>query len=378
MSELYGDHDSFGAAGSGRLIPDGLRRLIGAALFLGVVGAMGLWAYRLGTRDAAEVPIIRAMEGPARIQPEDPGGLRAAHQGLEVNCGARRAGADARRRRPPRRSPRRRRCSRRRTARRASWSSPTPAPLADVELSPDADLRMPLADDGAAADARRRSPPTSDVAAVAPEAAAAPDAPVVDATSMAALVEAAVEPPRRGRPGPRPMRRPANLPRARAAARRGASRRREPRPPRRPLRSPRRARSRARVPGARMVQLGAYDSEANTRKAWNQLVGQLRRPAGREEPLHRADHRQRPGVLPPARRGLREHRPDPRDVRGAARPRRRLHPGDVAVDGGARRHPRLRRAGPDRGRAVVLRRGRTPGASSCSRATSRRPTSCAG
>ena len=46
---------------------------------------MGLWAYRLGTRDAAEVPIIRAMEGPTRIQPEDPGGLRAAHQGLEVN-----------------------------------------------------------------------------------------------------------------------------------------------------------------------------------------------------------------------------------------------------------------------------------------------------
>ncbi len=55
-------------------------------MFLGLVAAMGLWSYRLGTRDAAEVPIIRAMEGPARIEPADPGGLQAAHQGLEVNA----------------------------------------------------------------------------------------------------------------------------------------------------------------------------------------------------------------------------------------------------------------------------------------------------
>lgn len=264
MSELYGDDDSFGGAGSDRLIPDGLRRMIGAALFLGVVAAMGLWAYRLGTRDAAEVPIIRAMEGPVRIQPEDPGGLRAAHQGLEVNSVL--AG------RPENASPAG-------SAGAPLTAAPTllaeedgpqgelviaePAPLVDVEMSPDADLRMPL-DDGALAEA-------SAPAAVAPaETAAEPDAPVVDATSLAALVEAAVE-PQAAESGPRPLRRPANLPRARAAAPAAATAAASPAaaapaaaPAAREVASPSR--------GSRMVQLGAYDSEANTRAAWNQLV----------------------------------------------------------------------------------------------------------
>jgi hypothetical protein len=86
MSDVYSDdYGSVAGPDRDRLVPESLRRLAGAALFLVLVAAMALWAYRLGTRDAAEVPIIRAMEGPARIQPEDPGGLRAAHQGLEVN-----------------------------------------------------------------------------------------------------------------------------------------------------------------------------------------------------------------------------------------------------------------------------------------------------
>ena len=67
------------------LIPEGARRLAGAAVFLGLIGALGLWSFRLGTRDAGEVPIIKAMAGPARVEPENPGGLQAAHQGLEVN-----------------------------------------------------------------------------------------------------------------------------------------------------------------------------------------------------------------------------------------------------------------------------------------------------
>ena len=87
MRDLYGDdYESVAGSGADRLIPDGLRKLSGAAVFLGLVAALGLWSYRLGTRDAAEVPIIKAMEGPSRVEPEDPGGLKAAHQGLEVNA----------------------------------------------------------------------------------------------------------------------------------------------------------------------------------------------------------------------------------------------------------------------------------------------------
>lgn len=81
---LSEEYESVAVSGADRLIPGSLRKLAGAAIFLGVVGAMGLWSYRLGTRDATEVPVIKAMAGPARVAPENPGGTQAAHQGLEV------------------------------------------------------------------------------------------------------------------------------------------------------------------------------------------------------------------------------------------------------------------------------------------------------
>lgn len=51
------------------------------ALILGVV----VWGYKLAVRDVSGVPVIRAIEGPARIAPEDPGGDLARHVGLSVN-----------------------------------------------------------------------------------------------------------------------------------------------------------------------------------------------------------------------------------------------------------------------------------------------------
>lgn len=56
-----------------------------AGASLAIVGGFGYWAVSLGTRNPNEVPIIRAMEGPARVQPDDPGGEQASHQGLAVN-----------------------------------------------------------------------------------------------------------------------------------------------------------------------------------------------------------------------------------------------------------------------------------------------------
>ena len=50
-----------------------------------LVLAMGLWGYKLAVRDIAGVPVIRALEGPMRVAPDDPGGSIADHQGLSVN-----------------------------------------------------------------------------------------------------------------------------------------------------------------------------------------------------------------------------------------------------------------------------------------------------
>ncbi|WGI20745.1 SPOR domain-containing protein [Amylibacter sp. IMCC11727] len=56
-----------------------------AALSLAVIAGFVFWTVNLGTRDPHDVPIVRAMEGPSRVAPEDPGGTQASHQGLAVN-----------------------------------------------------------------------------------------------------------------------------------------------------------------------------------------------------------------------------------------------------------------------------------------------------
>ncbi len=54
-------------------------------LSIGLVIGIVFWSYRLGVRDASELPVIRALNEPARSRPEDPGGEVADNQGLEVN-----------------------------------------------------------------------------------------------------------------------------------------------------------------------------------------------------------------------------------------------------------------------------------------------------
>lgn len=59
----------------------GLGGVASIALILGV----SVWTYKLGQRDAREVPVVAALEGPARVAPENAGGLQVAHQGHAVN-----------------------------------------------------------------------------------------------------------------------------------------------------------------------------------------------------------------------------------------------------------------------------------------------------
>lgn len=59
--------------------------LAGAVTSLGLVVGVGVWGYKLAVRDVTGIPVIRALEGPMRIAPQEPGGEIAAHTGLSVN-----------------------------------------------------------------------------------------------------------------------------------------------------------------------------------------------------------------------------------------------------------------------------------------------------
>ncbi|NCQ23811.1 MAG: SPOR domain-containing protein [Rhodobacteraceae bacterium CG17_big_fil_post_rev_8_21_14_2_50_63_15] len=60
--------------------------IAGATLSLALIAGIGVWGYRLILRDVSGVPVVRAIEGPMRVQPEDPGGSATDHQGLSVNA----------------------------------------------------------------------------------------------------------------------------------------------------------------------------------------------------------------------------------------------------------------------------------------------------
>ncbi len=257
MSDIYSDEFPSGRADGRLTIPPAVTRAAGAALFLILVVGMAVWAYRLGTRDATEVPIIRAMEEPARVQPDDPGGVVAAHQGLEVN----------------------------------SVLAGTPAPVPDAAdpptlVRPDVMLQpedgpqgaLVVADPamarGSGEDLRMPMPDTG------PDVAAADPALPHPANEVAVLIEAAL----RGAEaeaeeaegtalvaGPRPRGRPAELATSRAPA---ATPSPQALPPASPApTTPAAAREVASVAsGTRLVQLGAFDSEGLARQVWNQLT----------------------------------------------------------------------------------------------------------
>ena len=65
---------------SGQLV-----NVLGAVGSLALVVGIGVWGFKLVARDVSGVPVVRAIEGPMRVQPENPGGRPADHQGLAVN-----------------------------------------------------------------------------------------------------------------------------------------------------------------------------------------------------------------------------------------------------------------------------------------------------
>ena len=76
------------ALASGPAAPGGLGSALnyfGAALSVALIVGLGVWGYKLAVRDVTGIPVVRALEGPMRVQPENPGGQTADHQGFAVN-----------------------------------------------------------------------------------------------------------------------------------------------------------------------------------------------------------------------------------------------------------------------------------------------------
>ncbi|MDE4175155.1 SPOR domain-containing protein [Phaeobacter sp. PT47_59] len=80
----YDGIDEDAAAGQGGF--GRIAGILGGIASLALVVGIGVWGYKLVMRDVSGVPVVRAVEGPMRIQPENPGGRQADHQGLAVNA----------------------------------------------------------------------------------------------------------------------------------------------------------------------------------------------------------------------------------------------------------------------------------------------------
>ncbi len=63
----------------------GLVNWLGALVSVTLIAGLAFWGYQLMVRDVSGVPVVRALEGPMRVAPEDPGGASAQYQGLAVN-----------------------------------------------------------------------------------------------------------------------------------------------------------------------------------------------------------------------------------------------------------------------------------------------------
>ncbi len=86
MAELsYNDYSQSSRVPLGATV-SAVTNWAGAVLSLVLVAGLAYWGYQLLVRDVTGVPVVRALEGPMRIAPEDPGGDRAAYQGLAVNA----------------------------------------------------------------------------------------------------------------------------------------------------------------------------------------------------------------------------------------------------------------------------------------------------
>jgi hypothetical protein len=224
-----------------------------AVASVALICGVGYWTYKLGQRDAAEVPVIKAMASPMRTQPEDPGGRKTDHQGLSVNevlAGNQTADLD----RPITRAPEPEPLANEDVA-SGALKPPEPKP---VSLAPDevdvaranstAEAGEPTAEETIVSQVEQTlATQTAD-----PEATQKPE----EGMKVAALTPTSV--------AFRPKWRPSEL-RKEAVLR--------IKPDTVAVLEPVKARKSDVSIGTRMIQLGAFDSEAIAKSQWKKLVG---------------------------------------------------------------------------------------------------------
>ena len=84
------EYDAYDEAGYDDATPEraGWSRMgnfMAASASLALLIGVGAWGFELVKRDVSGVPVVRALDGPMRKAPDDPGGQLAQHQGLKVN-----------------------------------------------------------------------------------------------------------------------------------------------------------------------------------------------------------------------------------------------------------------------------------------------------
>jgi hypothetical protein len=236
----------------------------GAVCSVALVLGLGIWGYRLAVRDVSGVPVFRAIEGPLRTAPADPGGQQASHQGLSVNAVA---AAGVARPVPE---------SLRLAPKEVDLTDEDVAGLADMPLSEvSAEAGQPvaptpmMADDGQAVVSAALAEAMGDEGGVTAPEAVVTDA-ALDVATDAAVADAiaapeAVLPVAEAKPSVRPRARPAYLHQAAAKATEAV----EPPVSAAPVDLA------SLTAGAQLVQLGAFDTENQAQQEWSRLEGQF-------------------------------------------------------------------------------------------------------
>ena len=68
------NYDDYGDAPEGGSLATALN-WAGAFLSVVLIAGLATWGWKLWVRDVSGVPVVRALEGPMRVTPDDPGGL---------------------------------------------------------------------------------------------------------------------------------------------------------------------------------------------------------------------------------------------------------------------------------------------------------------
>lgn len=258
MAEIEFDRQGRAHSGPQPGSLQGYINIAGAVTSLALIIGVGVWGYNLVRRDAAGVPVIKALKGPMRVAPEDPGGQIARNVGLAVNAVA----ADEPLPPPPDRV----------------VLAPGPVPLSPDDMAPEAVTGTPDATGTPDTAGTAATPPAPEGQAQGADAASAPSAPA-DPRDPVEVALAAARAATEAVTGEGPQ--PSVTGGAAEAVRSSIRPMLRPSGQTAPIDQPPKVLKTVSIdpaslrPGTRLVQLGAYPSVAAAQSAWNGILARF-------------------------------------------------------------------------------------------------------